>query len=348
MKKPFVSVIIPVRNEELNLRRVLPSIRRIDYPKDRYEILVVDGGSTDGTKKVAQSFHAKLLHNPKGIRSAACNIGIQAAKGEYIAFTDADCIVAKHWIRGLLKEMKYTAVGSVGGPNITPPNDTTLGAAVGDVFSLFTRVGARQGMQKKTTTRVHHNPGCNVLYRKQAIIDAGGFDPTLITCEDEELDWRIEKVGYTHVYTPNVTVLHARRSTVGSFYRQAYRYAIGRMQAGKKYPALFSWYHFMPALYVALVIVSPLLAIFGNTWAMLPLIIYATSILGFLIVGMALADHYHHASWIMYSALCIAWIFGWGIGVWSMIFGISKEFRMHEDVSKKVYPKSSLLAKHRV
>ncbi len=348
MNTPFVSIILPVKNEGKNLQNVLASIKKIRYPKNKYEVILVDGGSTDDTKKIAQSFRIKFLHNSKGIRSVACNIGIQAAKGEYLAFTDADCIVPKHWIQGLLKEMKYSAVGSVGGPNITPPNDTTLGAAVGDVFSLFTRVGARQGMQKQTITRVHHNPGCNVLYRKQAITDAGGFDSTLITCEDEELDWRIEKVGYSHIYTPNVIVLHARRSTVRSFYTQAYRYAIGRMQAGKKYPALFSWYHFVPAVYVVLVFVSPVFLLFGNTWMMLLMLFYTASLLGFLAVGTILAIRYHHASLSMYSILLFSWIFGWGIGVWSMVFGISMEFRMHEDVKKKAYPKPSLLAKHRV
>ena len=99
---PFVSVIIPVLNGERTIRECLVSLLRVDYLPERGEILVVDNGSTDRTAEIINSFPVRYLGEERRGKSYARNRGIEASKGEILAFTDADCVVS---IRGIFREI---------------------------------------------------------------------------------------------------------------------------------------------------------------------------------------------------------------------------------------------------
>jgi len=331
----LVSVVVPTLNEEKNLPRLFksllgrtsksaPTLRRFapqGKQKERmlnsnvtnFEIIIVDGGSTDRTVAIAKKFGAKVVFNPKKIRGAGCQRGVEAAKGEYIAFTDADCEVPFDWIERLRKGLgswngkreglgDKNKIAAVGGPNVTPSNDSAFGKAVGSVLDLLTGVGARYGFKGKKVSEIYHNSGCNVLYKKSAILEVGGFDETLLTCEDEELDFRIRKLGYKLLYNPEVVVLHHRRSSYKGFFLQAYRYAIGRMQAGKKHPEMLKWFHFGPSLFVLL----------GGLGGL--------GILGVLGASVFLARKNRQRSFWTYFLLLLCWIVGWGLGFVRGIF----------------------------
>lgn len=92
---PFVSILIPTRNNEGDIERCLRSLNSLDYPKDRYEAIVVDGHSTDRTVDIAKSLNAKVVYDLGGGKGRVhgLNAGIDCAEGDYIAFTDADCAV---------------------------------------------------------------------------------------------------------------------------------------------------------------------------------------------------------------------------------------------------------------
>src|SRR6187549_1214219 len=100
---PFVSIIIPAKNEERLLRGCIRSLHQLDYPKDKIEIIIVDGLSTDNTARVAIEMGAKVISNVKQTVSPGRNIGFENAKGDLIAFTDADCIVDKNWLASSVK-----------------------------------------------------------------------------------------------------------------------------------------------------------------------------------------------------------------------------------------------------
>jgi glycosyltransferase involved in cell wall biosynthesis len=132
---PFISIIIPAKNEEKLIRSCLNSLKALDYPKDKLEIIVVDGLSTDQTDTVARELGATVISNVKQTVSPGRNIGFENAKGELIAFTDADCIIDKNWLTNCVKYFEQDeAVACVGGPNLTPEGESNFGKAVGFVF----------------------------------------------------------------------------------------------------------------------------------------------------------------------------------------------------------------------
>jgi len=113
MTKPKVSVIIPVRNGAKKLTQCLEAVLAQSYePK---EVIVVDGHSSDDTVKVASKFPVKVLYEDYHTRAGGCQVGIENAEGEYIAFTDADCIPGKDWLANLIKEFDDGIAGLVVG-----------------------------------------------------------------------------------------------------------------------------------------------------------------------------------------------------------------------------------------
>lgn len=304
MNYPLISIIVPTLNEEQNLPRLLASLNRLRYPKVRRELIIADGYSTDSTVAIAKKAGAKIVFNKARIRGAGCQIGVAAAKGEYVAFTDADCTVPSDWLGGLLCHFTDTNVASVGGPNVTPADDTLFAKAVGETLGLLTMPGARYGARSKSVGKTFHNPGCNVLYKRDAIQGVGGFNTRLVTCEDEELDYRLLIAGYTHIYTPRVTVDHFRRPTYKRIFVQSYRYAFGRVHAIRLHPGMARWFHFVPSVLGVLLLVSAVFA---------PLVIAGT-LVSSIILALYMSATYHHVPWHTYLCILYSWSIGWAVG----------------------------------
>src|SRR4051812_39284049 len=118
--KPFLSVLIPCRNEVRFLGRCLASVLANDYPAERMEVLVVDGASTDGTREVIAAWAAgdervRMVENPQGTTPAALNRGIEAARGEVIARVDAHAALAGSYLSRAVDYLESTGAGNVGG-----------------------------------------------------------------------------------------------------------------------------------------------------------------------------------------------------------------------------------------
>lgn len=252
-KIPNISIVIPTFNEERTIKNCLESLYSIDYPKENFEIIIADGGSKDNTLDIVRNYQEKLnikLVNG-GTRGEGCNTGIENALYPYIVFTDADCTFGKEWLKTLvstLLEVESKNVVSVGGPNITPYEDTLFARCVGYVTSSFWGSGgSRFGWKKKEACFVDHNSGCNVIYKKNILEEIGKFDTSLKTAEDVDLDYRILKKGYKLYYTPDAVVMHWRRATWRKFFRQYYYNAVGKMQLFRKYGiSILSAYKYMP------------------------------------------------------------------------------------------------------
>ncbi len=123
---PFVSVIVPALNEERTIRECIVSLLRMDYPQERREILMVDNGSTDRTAEIIKSFPVRYLREERRGASYARNRGIEASKGEILAFTDADCVVTTGWLRELVRGFEDEGVGSVEGETVAYPPVTPI------------------------------------------------------------------------------------------------------------------------------------------------------------------------------------------------------------------------------
>jgi glycosyltransferase involved in cell wall biosynthesis len=180
LEKPFVSFVIPAKNEAQMIGRCLDAINNLDYDPARRECIVVDNGSMDDTVKIAKLKGAKVLTMPDKTISALRNLGAKEARGDYLAFIDADCLINNEWLKNALPHFQNPAVGCVGShPDI--PEDC----------SWVEKTWHRQTGSKSKVVEVDWLGSANILVRCSAFIQTGGFNESLTTCEDVDFCYRV-------------------------------------------------------------------------------------------------------------------------------------------------------------
>ena len=231
---PPVSVVVASFNGARTLPACLESLRRLNYPN--YEVLLVDDGSTDQTPALAARFPGVrwLRHERNLGLSTARNTGIAAARGEVIAFTDADCRADEDWLYYTVAELLESGAAGVGGPNLLPPDDSWVAAAV-----MVSPGGPAPVLL--TDREAEHVPGCNMVFWKRALLEVGGFDPQFRRAGDDvDLCWRLRQQGGQIAYSHAGFVWHARRSTVRAYLRQQYGYGEAEALLARKHPEYFN------------------------------------------------------------------------------------------------------------
>ena len=235
--EPFVSVIVGVMNESDMIEACLESLLGLDY--DGYEILIVDGGSTDGTveklERIAAMNKRVRLVRKEGYLGTARNAGAAVAKGAILAFTDADCIVTENWLRlliGTLVNEPSTTAG-VGGPNVTTDRIQNVWSTIIDSL-LHTFLGSAGSVQVNTTKNqyVRSVPGSNSAFWANRVRELGGFDERLRSCEDADLCARMLKEGLRLRFVREAIVYHHKDyHSLGNFGHHMYSYGHGRGEA---------------------------------------------------------------------------------------------------------------------
>ena len=225
--KPFVSIVIPCRREATFIRRCLESIDGNDYPKERLEVLVVDGMSDDGTPGIVQGFAAthpyvKLLENAKRTTPAALNQGLEQARGSVIMRMDAHTVYPPKYIATLVSWLERSGADNVGGTLITvPQDDTPVGQAIAVALSHRFGVGNahfRLGVSKPTT--VDTVPfGC---YRREVFDRIGAFDEELSRCQDLEFNLRLKKLGGRILLIPEIASRYHPRPSLGKLAKTSF------------------------------------------------------------------------------------------------------------------------------
>ena len=236
---PKVSVVVAAWNADRTLRVCLDSLERLNYPD--YEVILVDDGSTDTTPQVAQEpgwgGGGKFIYirHPKNLGlSAARNTGLAAATGEIIAFTDADCRADEDWLHYLAGDLLNSRFAGMGGPNLLPPEDSHVAAAV-----MASPGGPAHVML--TDRQAEHIPGCNMAFYKSVLEEIGGFDPLFRKAGDDvDLCWRLQQSGFQIGFSPAAFVWHYRRSTVGAYLRQQSGYGQAEALLVQKHPEHFN------------------------------------------------------------------------------------------------------------
>jgi len=181
---PFVSVIVPAYNEERFLPQCLDSLACVDYPREKLEVIVVDNGSTDATREIAEGRGARVLRDDSRNVSGLRNLGAKAAGGEILAFVDADCVVSPRWLKAAQKYFHDPEVAAWGSPPVVPEDATWVQKA----WFLVRR-------KEKPVQEVDWLETMNLFVRREAFAQAGGFDEGLVTCEDADFCYRLENRG---------------------------------------------------------------------------------------------------------------------------------------------------------
>ncbi|HWQ44440.1 MAG TPA: glycosyltransferase family 2 protein [Methanosarcina barkeri] len=258
MEYPFISVIVGVRNEERFIEECIESLLNLDYLRDSYEIIIVDGMSTDKTRDLVQKYPVKLLLNERKNVAAARNLGVKNSRAELVAFTDGDCKVDSQWLKTLVREMQNAPEDVVcfGGPNLIFDSDPVFGRVVG--YAQETFLGSGGSAQSKNSTKKHYVsslPNCNAMYKKSAIQEVGGFDERFLVGQDGDLNYRIGKKGNRFLYIPEAQVLHHRRGTFKSFSVRMFKYGMWMAELFKKHGEFVRWYAFLPSIAIVSAVV---------------------------------------------------------------------------------------------
>ena len=219
---PYVTVIIPVRNRPGEIAACLQSLRRLDYPQDKIEVIVIDDASDDNTPDVVSTFPVHLIPLKEHRQASFCrNLAAQKAQGEILAFLDSDCVADPLWLRELIPAFSDTSNGAVGGVVDSYHNKKGLDSYEKVKSSL--NMGSwfkssREGNQ------FFYLPSCNLLVRRSLFLQLKGFKEDMHVGEDVDFCWRLQDQGHRIEYRPVGTVYHRHRNTMKQFCARRFDY----------------------------------------------------------------------------------------------------------------------------
>jgi glycosyltransferase involved in cell wall biosynthesis len=323
----IVSLVLPIKNEAAHLERSLEAIDRQTYPAERIEIIAVDGGSADGTLDIlrdrqARDARIKILGGPGVNTPAAMNIGIEAARGSIVAKIDGhgwinDSVVAD----AVAILVRDADVGCVGGL-VVPVADNDLERSV--AYARFSVLGVGGGIYTASEQLQEADTVQCGVYRRQALVDAGGFDPDLVFGEDEEANYRLRTAGWRILLQPTMRFNYRVRPNPRELFRQYFRYGRARVAVVRKHPSFFSPKHAAPATAVAILGLGGLALFDGRTRAagLLAWAAYLGAIAG---GGLLLARKHRFARpdliALALGALHVGYGIGTLVGLWKLARG---------------------------
>jgi cellulose synthase/poly-beta-1,6-N-acetylglucosamine synthase-like glycosyltransferase len=232
---PRVSVILPVFQAVDEIGRAVESLLALDWPQEQLEILIVDNGSTDGTAAAVSRYPVTVLHENEVQSSyAARNRGLAAATGEWLAFTDSDCVVQPDWLRSLLLPAPAPEVGAVAGEVLAL-----------ELLTPVQRLVEQFGIMKHAVTLPHKILPCfstaNVAVRRDLLADLSGFRADVRYFADMELSWRLQiEKQRTILFRPEAVIRHRHRRTWGALWRQGVQHGRGTAFMKRTYPDHYS------------------------------------------------------------------------------------------------------------
>ena len=317
MNQPFVTAILPILNEANFIEKSLGAVLAQDYPADRLEILVVDGGSTDHTQTIVQNLfadrpHAHLLDNPKRIQSAALNIGIAAAQGDIVVRIDGYTVIDSDYISHCVAHLAEDDVDNVGGL-MRPQGTTYVGRAVALAFtSVFGNGGSKFHYSE-------HSQDVDTVYlgayRKAVFTAIGGYDEDLPVNEDYELNYRLRQNGGRILLSPDLRSTYFARASLAALGRQFFRYGYWKVQMLRRHPSSMRWRQGVPPFFV-FVVLGALLG--AGLWP--PTLGLGATALGVYLVvnlGVCLLNAPGHWALLPVLPLIFATLhFSWGLGFW--------------------------------
>jgi GT2 family glycosyltransferase len=230
--RPRVSVVVCSYNGGRTLEQCLRSLEVLDYPD--YEVIVVDDGSTDDTRSILERFPGvRPIHQPNQGLSVARNVGLQAATGSIIAYTDSDCFADPDWLTHLVYQLERSGAAAAGGPNLTP-EDGRPAACVAASPGQPTHV-------LESDQVAEHIPGCNMAFRRETLAAINGFDPLYRKAGDDvDVCWRLQQAGFWITFAPGAFVWHHRRQTPRAYLRQQAGYGEAEALLRFKHPGKFN------------------------------------------------------------------------------------------------------------
>lgn len=232
---PAVSVIVPVYNDPSGIRTTLESLVDQSAPRTEYEVIVVDNGSSDGTRDVVKRFADRFDNVRLAVESelqgsyAARNRGIRVARGSVLAFVDADMSVDPDWLSRAIGVLEATDAEYLAcDVRIYQP-----GRDEGLVGKYNRRTDLQVG---RFVRRMRFAPTCSLFVRRSLLDDVGHFDPRFRSSGDLEFGHRVDAAGRTLYYAPEIVMYHPARTTLRALLRKSFRIGRGKVELHRFYP----------------------------------------------------------------------------------------------------------------
>jgi succinoglycan biosynthesis protein ExoA len=315
---PFVSVVIPVYNEERYIKASLNSVLEQDYPHDRYEVIVADGGSTDRTRAIVEAKAAvhpnvRLIDNPGRTQASGLNLGILTSRGEYIARQDGHAEWSPHHLRKSIELLVASGADNVGGRADGAGSGATGRAIARAMRSPFGVGGARFRYSTKVEDTATVFPG---TFRRAAFERVGLFDEAYPPHEDYELNHRIRESGGRVLFSPDIPTRYYVRESISSLARQYFRYGRAKVRVARASPGVIRPYHLAAP---ALVAAAPVLALCvatgrGRRAATATVTAYAAACLA---SGLRAAGGEPAAVRLRVPGIFVVMHVAWGSGFWA-------------------------------
>ena len=229
---PKVSVIVCAYNAADTLDDNLASLENLTYPN--YEIILVNDGSKDRTAEIAKKYRGvRVINTPNQGLSAARNVGLAEATGEIVAYTDADTRVDRDWLTFLVQPFLTSDVVGSGGPNVVPSDDPPVAQCIARAPGGPTHVL----LDDRTA---EHVPGCNMAFRRDALLAIGGFNPIYLRAGDDvDVCWRLQARGWKIGFAASALVWHHHRASLKAYWRQQVGYGEGETWLMAHHPEKF-------------------------------------------------------------------------------------------------------------
>jgi succinoglycan biosynthesis protein ExoA len=321
----LVSVIVPARDEEKSIGATLTALRRQDHAD--LQVIVVDGGSTDGTVSVVQRHAAEdprieLLDNPRQVIPAALNIALAAARGRWLVRMDAHSTVDESYVGDAVARLREGRWGGVGGRK-DGTGRTAAGRAIAAALGSRLGVGGSVYHYGTAEQTVDHIPFG--AYPTELVRRLGGWDERLVANEDFEFDYRVRRSGAALLFDPRLRISWDSRQTVRSLYRQYRRYGAAKVDVARLHPRSLRLRHLLPPVLVPYLAVSVAVAWRRPRIGTALLAPYAAGLAAESVrIARTLDDR---AARAYLPAAFLAMHVGWGVGVWSRVLQLLRRGR---------------------
>jgi glycosyltransferase involved in cell wall biosynthesis len=291
----LITIGIVAKNEEKYIGETLKGIINQIFDNSLYEIIVVDGNSSDRTREIAENvlgasnINYKVLNEKNFGFYGLCfsrNLVIDNSSktSKYIAYTDADCIVDKNWLKTLYQYIDGSGneIAGAGGPRLVAPTEDKKELVINNFLTSTIASGGNPAFSKREVNYLDSIPNYNSIYKKD-IIKKFRYDDSLIISDDNELNLRLKKAGYNFIYTGDAKIYHRETNSIQEFAKNMRNYGINITNTIKKH-RLFKIKPFISLLFfIYIILLVPLYLIVG--WLILiPLVLY------FLFAAMIFAE----------------------------------------------------------